>query len=103
MQQVAATIDYKALYEQAQATIALLHQRIEQLEKMVFGSKQERFVPSPAPAPLDAPAETKQITYTRTIKTTAALQEPAQHPGRNKLPDHLRREDIVLEPDNIPK
>jgi transposase len=82
------------------------------LEKLVFGSKQERFVPStsPVPEPSDQPvtvatstqAQTKQITYTRTTKG-AAEKASLVHPGRNKLPDHLRREDIVLEPDNIPK
>ena len=44
-----SNIDYKVLYEQAQVTIAMLKHRIDQLEKMVFGSKHERFVTPSAP------------------------------------------------------
>ena len=121
MQQAATAIDYKTLYEQSQAqleqalgTIALLQHRLEQLEKMIFGSKQERFVASSPPvlAPPSAQreqtqavctaAEIKQITYTRPAKATIA-KKPVVHPGRSKLPEHLRREDIVLEPAFIPQ
>ncbi len=107
-------IDYKSLYEQALSTIALLQHRIEQLEKIAFGSKQERFVPSaasPAPAAADQQAvvatnptaeQTTQITDTRSRKATSE-KVPVLHPGRGKLPAHLRREDIVLEPAHVPK
>ena len=118
--QTTPDIDYKSLYEQTQArleqalgTIALLQHRIEQLEKMAFGSKQERFVSSTSPAPeavhqqvavppSTTEEQTTQITYTRTRKATV-MNVPVIHPGRNKLPAHLRREDIVLEPVNLPK
>lgn len=47
--QATSDIDYKVLYEEALLTIAMLKHRIEQLEKMVFGSKHERFVTPSAP------------------------------------------------------
>jgi transposase len=109
--QTTSDLDYKSLYEQTRAqleqalnTIALLTHRIEQLEKIAFGSKQERFAPSSnqPDGALTSTAETKQITYTRTLKSSEE-KKSVVHPGRNKLPDHLRREGIVLEPLHLPE
>jgi len=118
MQQT-SPIDYKALYEQANADNILLHQLVAslkedlaQLKKMLFGSKSEHFVPTddsrinPQLA-LDLDAETiasckitatTQVTYVRT-KTEVIRNPPKAHPGRMKLPPHLRREIIILQPD----
>jgi len=41
------TIDYKQLYEQAQFKIASLNHELANLKKLLFGSKQERFIPEP--------------------------------------------------------
>ncbi|MEJ7911992.1 MAG: transposase [Chitinophagaceae bacterium] len=113
--QTAASIDYKSLYEQQlqannqlQISVAALQQQLSQLQKMIFGSRQERFVPTDVNSPqlsLDIQAEAtatcsvvdaKKITYTRT--TVATEQKPPVHPGRMKLPAHLRREEIIIEP-----
>ena len=103
--QAASAPDYKSLYEQSQLEMLQLKQQLDQLKKMIFGSGHERFVPSAANDPqlsLDIKAEatatasvasTKQISYTRT--NIAVGQKPLQHPGRMKLPDSLRREEIV--------
>jgi hypothetical protein len=124
--QIASSIDYKSLYEQSQLKIAALEQQLQklhelseiklielrqqlaQLQKMVFGSKQERFIPSSPDSSqlaLDIQAEStascsivnaKKISY---IKTNIAVeQKPLQHPGRMKLPESLRREQIIIEP-----
>ena len=122
--QEASSIDYKTLYEQSQLEILQLKEQLdgfaslqlqtlelkrqmEQLQKMIFGSRHERFVPlenNPSQLSLDIQAEssescslvhTKQITYTKTNTTT---QTPSVHPGRMKLPEHLRREEIIIEP-----
>jgi FtsZ-binding cell division protein ZapB len=116
--QTTSDTGYKSLYEQTRAqlaqalsTIALLQQRIEQLEKRAFGSKQERFVPSASPVALEPSAtvavsvkeQTKQHTSVgSTFKDTTA-KKPLVHPGRGKLPEHLRRKDIVLEPVFVPQ
>jgi transposase len=106
--QPAAAADYKSLYEQSQLRIVALEQQLQQLQKMIFGSRHERFIPSSANDPqlsLDIKAEatatasvtnTKQISYTRT--NIAVEQKPLQHPGRMKLPESLRREEIIIEP-----
>jgi transposase len=123
--QEASAIDYKGLYEASQLQIIELTNRLEQfeslklqtislqqqlaqLQKMIFGSRHERFVPTdsnPSQLSLDIQAqstatcsvvEAKKITYVKT--TTTVQQKPLQHPGRMKLPDHLRREEIIIEP-----
>lgn len=112
MQPVAEHIDYKALYEQSQIAIASLTHQLEQLKKMIFGSKSERFVAvdDKADSPqlsLGLDAETvaackitdaKKVTVIRT-KTEVTENKPKAHPGRMKLPEHLRRETTVLMPD----
>ncbi len=106
--QPASATDYKSLYEQSQLRIVALEQQLQQLQKMIFGSKHERFVPSPVNDPqlsLEIQPEVtashsilshQQISYTRT--NIAVEQKPLQHPGRMKLPESLRREEIIIEP-----
>lgn len=106
--QSTADIDYRSLYEQSQLTIAALQQQLAQLQKMIFGSRHERFIPAdnnPSQLSLDISVEAtatcsvtaaKKISYVQT--TVAVEQKPLVHPGRMKLPEHLRREEIIIEP-----
>lgn len=106
--QQATSIDYKQLYEQSQLQILLLSQQLDQLKKMIFGSRHERFVPTdinPSQLTLDIHAEqtatcniaqAKKITYLKA--NTTVEQKPLNHPGRMKLPENLRREEIIIEP-----
>lgn len=106
--QPASATDYKSLYEQSQFEILHLKHQLAQLQKMIFGSRHERFVPADVTNPqlsLGIQAEptatsnitsTKQISYTRT--NVAVEQKLLQHPGRMKLPEHLRREEFTIEP-----
>jgi transposase len=115
LMQSTSGIDYKNLYEQKsqaydalQITVAGLQQQLDQLKKMIFGSKHERFIPSEentSQLSLGIQAESiaacsvidaKRISY---IKTNVAVgKKPLQHPGRMKLPESLRREEIIIEP-----
>jgi transposase len=102
-------IDYKAQLEQAQGTIVVLQHELAQLKKMIFGSRQERFLPSSGSnqLSLDIVAEavaTCDVTSARKVEYNriATTTKPIVHPGRTKLPDHLRREEIVLEPAHVP-
>ena len=108
MQQPTTHIDYKSLYEQSQIEIAFLKQELAQLKKIIFGSRQERFVANEAITPqqlsLNIEAEaiaTVQITDAKKIAYTKVTKEitPAKlHPGRNPLPDHLERREQIIEP-----
>lgn len=113
--QSALAPDYKNLYEQKsqafdalQLTVIELQQQLDQLKKMIFGSRHERFIPSDANSPqlslnIQAQAvadcnvvQAKKITYVR--NDVAVERKPLQHPGRMKLPESLRREEIIIEP-----
>lgn len=112
-----ATVDYKQLYEQQlllieslKHTVKDLQHQLGQLRTMVFGSRQERFVASDNSKVtgqlallLDADTiaackitNSTKVSYIRN-KTTVLRNTP--HPGRSKLPEHLRRQVIVIEPD----
>lgn len=108
MQAPTTDIDYKSLCEQLQTENAFLKQELAQLKKIIFGSRQERFVASDAVDPkqlsLNIQAEavaavkitdTKKIEYT---KVTKEITPTKLHPGRNPLPDHLERREQVIEP-----
>lgn len=112
--------DYKELYEE-QLTVtaglsdkltALTHE-LAQLKKMIFGSRRERFIPAAEASKaelqlvLGLEAETiaqckithaTKVEYIRT-QLEVVDNKPKPHPGRMKLPEHLRRETILLKPD----
>ena len=112
--QAAAANDYKELYESSEKRnaaselrITKLESELAQLKKMIFGSRQERFVPLPSthpqlslgiePEPVaTSVVSTQKISYTRT--NIVVDQQPLLHPGRMKLPENLRREEIIIEP-----
>lgn len=108
LMQASTSIDYRSLYEQSQLRITALQQQLSQLQKMIFGSRHEKFIASdvdPSQLSLDIQAEAtaicsvgdaRKITYTRTNVSVEA--KPLLHPGRMKLPEHLRREEIIIQP-----
>ena len=120
MHPVAAPLNYQLLYEQLQAenaqlqysVVSLSHQ-LEQLKKMIYGSKSERFVTAAdntTPAQqlsfsLDvetiATCNITDITKVQYLRTKTELTENKvkAHPGRMKLPEHLRRQTVILQPD----
>lgn len=93
-------------------TIADLTHQLAQLKKMIFGSRHERFIPTDdtktnpqLSLALDADTiaqckitDATKVEYIRT-KTEVIQNKPKAHPGRMKLPGHLRRETIILQPD----
>ena len=105
---IETAIDYKTLYEQLAEQNATLQQELANLKRLIFGSKNERFVPaesSPSQLRLDMQADavaacsitnTQKIEYIR--NTTQVIKE---HPGRTKLPEHLERREIIIEPAEV--
>lgn len=87
----------------SQEQVALLTFQLEQLKRMIFGSRSERFVPTaPGQATLFevAPAEepvTEQIRYTR-VKAGEKKQ-----PVREAIAAHLPRVERVIEPVQVPE
>jgi len=110
--QATENIDYQEAYESLQIKYEALAHDLAQLKKMVFGSKSERFIPTDdnkvdLQLSLGLNAETiaqckitsaTKYTVTRT-KTEVIPNSPKAHPGRMKLPDHLRREIVILQPE----
>ncbi len=109
--QATPIINYKEAYEALVLKYDDVMQELTVLKKMVFGSKSERFIPTDESKvdpqlSLELDAETIAqckitdatiFTVTRT-KTEVIPNPPKPHPGRMKLPDHLRREVIILTP-----
>jgi transposase len=114
---IQTAIDYKVLYEQSirlheqfakesSLRIAALQHELDNLKRLIYGSKNERFIPAngtPSQLSLgiqaDAVAQSsivnaKKIEYVR--NTTEVIKE---HPGRTKLPEHLERREIIIEPE----
>lgn len=106
--QATPSIDLNELCEALRLENLQLKQQIAQLQKMIFGSRHERFVPSnqdPSQLSLEITAEpvaacqvtsAHKVSYTKT--TVAVESKLLVHPGRMKLPEQLRREEIVIEP-----
>ncbi len=100
-------IDYKTLYEEQQLIIIQLRHELEQLKRMIFAARSERFEPAGAShaqqLPLGLVAEnqaplpaSQQVSYTRIINEPSHIRLSA--PSRSPLPAHLERRDIILEP-----
>jgi len=110
--QASQNIDYKEAYEDLQLKYEAVIHDLAQLKKMVFGSKSERFIPTDDSKvnpqlnlALDAETiaqckitDVSKYTVIRT-KTEVIANPPKAHPGRMKLPDHLRRDIIILQPE----
>lgn len=107
--QPSTSIDYKALYEAQKIQIIELTAQLQQLKKMIFGSRHESFNngainPAQLSLGIEQPAEVlasslgsaKKITYIK--PATAVEQKPLVHPGRMKLPEHLRRQEVIINP-----
>lgn len=96
--------DYKVKYEEATMEIVKLRQELDQLKRLVFGSKHERYVSSTSTEQLSLGLEvqqaetskpiTKTIQYTRTSSDT----KNKVNTGRMALPASLPREQIIIEP-----
>jgi len=108
MAEAAAHSDYKTLYEQSQLQVMQLRHELDQLKKMIFGARHERFVAEPSadltqlsmglsvePVAATSLIKTQKIEYKR---TTSILTNPGtSHEGRMKLPDHLERKEIIVD------
>lgn len=90
-----------------QSEIEWLKHQLAELQRLIYGSKRERFI-TPGPLqgtlfdlPVAEATETKEedIAYTRT-KPEA---RDKKHPLRAELPAHLPRKTEIIEPENLPE
>lgn len=103
---IEASVDYKEKYESACIELINLRHELDQLKRLVFGSRHERFIPATPQEQLalgltvektETPASVIQtIEYTRKQKKESS--EKVQT-GRMKLPANLPREQVTLEPE----
>ena len=96
--------DQKPTYDQLEAENERLRCEINNLKRLIFGQKRERFVPEHNDHQLDflvtqtdkaapSPPQTEHIKYTR------KKRKKSKPPSRGALPTHLPRKDVVIEPD----
>ena len=85
-----------------QSNIDQLQFRIDQLNRLLFGAKRERFIPNQdinqMTLPFDVEQEPDPEENEETITYVRKKAKRENHPGRMKLPDHLPVEEIILEP-----
>ena len=82
--------------------IASLQFQLNQLQKMVFGAKRERFVPEAADNQLNLfvePESKDQREQESTEEVTFTRKKKKKHPGRNAFPEQLPVEEETIEPE----
>jgi transposase len=76
--------------------------QINQLTRLIYGSKRERFISNANHQQMELPFDVEQTEpveeKTEEISYTRKKKERKNHPGRLSLPDHLPVEEIILEP-----
>lgn len=96
-----------SVLSESNVMILKLKHELDQMKRLVFGSRHERFVSSVPQQQLalglDVPAPVEpQVVSTQTIQYTRTKVQPAKkndNGGRMKLPADLPREQIIIEPD----
>lgn len=94
----------EATIKQMESQMAEMQLQIDQLKRLYFGAKRERFVknkdddkqltlPFDVPEQADPEKDEEVITYVR------SKQKRKNHPGRLTLPSHLPVKEIVLQPE----
>ncbi|HMQ97373.1 MAG TPA: transposase, partial [Candidatus Nanoperiomorbaceae bacterium] len=92
-------------YEVLEAQNQALRFQLEQLKRMVFGAKSERYIPDVRPEqlslfapPAEAPVEQEKVTIAAHERQPVKAKK---HPVRLVLPEHLKREEILIEPEGL--
>lgn len=91
--------------EELLVTVVKLHHELAQIKRLVFGSRSERFAPSAPPEQLalglavesasQPEVTTQKVEYSRAVTKSNDTPVPT---GRMKLPAHLPRQQVILEP-----
>ena len=80
----------------------MLRFQFDQLKRLMYGSKRERYVQNKdenqLALPFDVEPEPEPEKEQETITYVRSKTKRKNHPGRMPLPDHLPVEEIVIEP-----
>ena len=81
----------------------------DQMRRLIFGSKRERFIPQTHPGQLAIDFKPQVIEIEASVKAEQEnirveyerKKTKKQHPGRMQLPTHLPVNEIIIEPEEI--
>ena len=93
-------------YEKLESEVAYLKDQLAQLQRLIFGKKNERFIPTDTNQTALFDQETVQEPELETQEVTYERSKPKKEketPVRALLPAHLPREEEVIEPDGLPE
>jgi transposase len=102
------TLSKEEIIAKQAAEIEVLKQRVDWFTRMVFGSTSERHKTTPVnDAQLslfddDTKKESEEDAKTKKVKEhdrKMGKTKREYHPGRHSFPDHIEREEIILEPE----
>ena len=89
--------------QQSQAKISHLQFQLDELRRLIFGAKSERFISNIHPSQLsllDIATDEKEVANVITVEKHERKQNNKKnHPLRSPFPDDLPREDIIIYPD----
>lgn len=87
---------------QSEEKVKYLQFQIDQLKRMLFGAKRERFVSNAdvnqMTLPFDIPEQTAKEPELEKVEYLRTKPSRENHPGRLELPSHLPVEEVVIEP-----
>jgi transposase len=94
-------------HQELQAKYNALAFRLEQLERMIFGAKSERFYgEAPADEQLnlfgaDNVEEQAEIPTQKVVQHERKVTNPKKKPARQALPEHLPRKENIIPPEGL--
>lgn len=100
-------VTYKEKYEELFVNYNHLRAELDQLKRLVYGSRHERFIPANSPEQLALGLESSNLQIERapirvqTIEYTREQKHGSEKvvTGRMKLPASLPREQVIIEPE----
>lgn len=93
-------------YEKLLSENEYLKQQLQELKRMIFGSKSERFIPTDDTQLSLFDFEDKEVVATETQEISYLREKPKKEKKiavRTKIPAHLPRVEEIIEPENISK
>ena len=87
-------------YKELEAKYEMLAFQLEQLKRLVYGAKSERFIGEQSPGQIPLfPPPTEELARTIQVAAHEKKRTPAKKkPARLPLPEHLERREIIIEP-----